>query len=67
MPATRKNKNPDSLYMFLFFKADRRLWSNPSIIQKILNERKIAGLIDDDKDDEDEDEDEIDEDSEEEF
>ena len=58
--------NPDSLNMLLFLKANRKLWSNPSIIQRILNERKVAGLNEDDKDDA-EDEDEIDEDSEVEF
>ena len=57
MSATRKNMNADSLNMLLFLKA------NKHIIQKILNERKIARLNDDDKDDEDGAEIEIDEDS----
>ena len=55
MSATRKNMNPDSLNMLLFLRANRHLWPNPSIIQKILNDRKVAGLVDDDNKDEAED------------
>ena len=58
--------NPDSLNMLLFLKANRKLWFNPSIIQRILNKREVAEFNEDDKDDA-EDEDEIDEDSEVEF
>ena len=54
--ATRKNMDPDSLNMLLFLKANRKLWPNPSIIQKILNDREAAGLVDDDCGDESEDE-----------
>ena len=55
MSATRKNMNPDTLNMLLFLRANRHLWTNPSIIQKILNDRKVAGLVDDDNKDEAED------------
>ena len=65
MTATRKKMNPDSLNMLLFLKANRKLWLNSTIIQKILNERKKEGFDDDDNDDEAEDE--IADDSEEEF
>ena len=58
--------NPDSLNMLLFLKANRKLWLNSTIIQKILNERKKEGLNDEDNDDEAE-EDEIDDDSDEEY
>ena len=50
--------------MLLFLKARRHLWPNPSIIQKILNERKVAGLVDDDHNYEAEDETEDDSDEE---
>ena len=63
--ATRKKMNPDSLNMLLFLKANRKLWLNSTIIQKILNERKKEGLNDEDNDDEAEDE--IDDDSDEEY
>ena len=66
MSETRKKMNPDSLNMLLFLKANRKLWLNTTVVQKILNERKKKGFDDDDNDDEAEDE--IDDvDSEEEF
>ena len=64
MSATRKNMNPDSLNMLLFLKANRRPWPKPSMIQKILNDRKVAGFVDDDNDDESEDDTEDDSDEE---
>ena len=64
MSATRKNMSPDSLNMLLFLKANRHLWPKPSIIQKILNDRKVAGFVDDDNDDESENDTEDDSDEE---
>ena len=58
--------NPDSSNMLLFLEANRKLWPNSSVIQKILNERKKEAFNDDD-DNDDEAEDEIADDSEEEF
>ena len=57
----------DSLNMLLFLKANRKLWLNSTIIQKILNERKKEGFVDDDDDNDNEVEDEIDVESDEEF
>ena len=64
--ATRKNMNPSSLNMLLFLKANRHLWPKPSTIQKILNERKVAGFVDDD-DNNGEPEEDTEDDSDEEF
>ena len=64
MSATRRNMNPDSLNMLLFLRANRHVWPNPSIIQKILHDRKVAGLVDDDNVDEAEDDTEDDSDEE---
>ena len=63
MSAARKNMSPDFLNILLFLKEN---WPNLNIIiQKVLNERKIVGLNDDETYDEPENE--IDGDSEEEF
>ena len=65
MSETRKKMNPDSLNMLLFLKANRKLWLNTTVVQKILNERKKKGFDDDDNDDEAEDEiDDVDSDEE---
>ena len=39
MTPLRRKMDPDSLNMLLFLKANRKLWSNAGIIQKILNDR----------------------------
>ena len=39
MTPLRRKIDPDSLNMLLFLKANRKLWSNAGIIQKILNDR----------------------------
>ena len=63
MSAARKNMSPDFLNILLFLKEN---WPNLNIIiQKVLNERKIVGLNDDETYDKSENE--IDGDSEEEF
>ena len=46
--------HPVSLNMLLFLKANRYRWPNPSIIQKILNERKVADFDDEDHEDDEE-------------
>ena len=46
MTALRRKMDPDSLNMFLFLRANRKLWPNAGIIQKILNSR--PGLDGDD-------------------
>ena len=56
MSATRKSMHRDSLNMLLFLKVSRHLWPNPPIIQKILNERKVAGSDDEDNNDDDDEE-----------
>ena len=65
MSAARKNMSPDFLNILLLLKENRKFWPNPNIIQKVLNERKIVGLNDDETYDKSENE--IDGDSEEEF
>ena len=40
MCALRKPMHPGSLNMFLFFKENRHLWPNASIIKKIRNDMK---------------------------
>jgi len=51
MTALRKKMHPSSLNMILFLKANRHFWPNAFLIQKILNDRKLAGFDDDEADD----------------
>ena len=55
MSPLRRKMDPDSLNM-LFLKANRKLWANAIIIQKILNDRPGADTDDDALADESEDE-----------
>jgi hypothetical protein len=48
MSALRKKMHPDSLNTLLFLKANRHLWSNASIIHKILNDMKNKNIDDND-------------------
>ena len=48
MTALRRKMDPSSLNMLLFLKANRKLWPNASIVQKILNARAALGLREDD-------------------
>ena len=65
MTHLRKIMSPHTLNMLLFLKANKKLWPNASIVQRILNNRKKNGIADDEEDDnvdaEDSNEDEIEE------
>ncbi len=56
MSPLRRKMDPDSLNMLLFLKANRKLWANARIIQKILNDRPGVDADDDALADESEDE-----------
>ena len=42
--------DPSTLNMLLLLKANKKLWPDASIIQKILNDRKANGVNDDTED-----------------
>ena len=50
MSELRKSVDPSTLNMLLMLKANKKLWPDASIIQKILNDRKANGLNDDAED-----------------
>jgi hypothetical protein len=53
MSPLRRKMDPDcSLNMLLFLKANRKLWANARIIQKILNDRPGVDADDDESEDE---------------
>ena len=47
MSPLRRKMDPNSLNMPLFLKANRKLWANARIIQKILNDRPGVDADDD--------------------
>jgi hypothetical protein len=51
MTHLRKLVSPHSLNILLFLKANRKLWSTASIIQKILNDRRKQGINDEEEGD----------------
>ena len=50
MSVLRKKMDPSTLNMLLLLKANKKLWPDASIIQKILNDRKANGVNDDAED-----------------
>ena len=50
MSELRKSMDPSTLNVLLMLKANKKLWPDASIIQKILNDQKANGLNDDAED-----------------
>jgi hypothetical protein len=48
----RGNMDPDTLETFLFLKANKDLWENPTVMQEILNERGVQEGEDGDEEEE---------------
>ena len=50
MTPLRKLMLPSSLNALLLLKANRKVWSNRFVIQKIMDKRKAVGVDDDEED-----------------